>query len=668
MLEDRPGDPELHFLYGSARVATGSSSQGLWSLRRAAEAPGFELRAGVEVARAALMSDDAATATEAATRVLAREPDQRPALDIRAEARVRKGDYAAALDDTARLRELDPASGEVELVRLRALIGLHRIDEADALFRELEQRSRAGELDLAPDRYCAARATFHAERGEAERAREGFERCLEEHPADPLVLDTALDFFDSRGDADALVKLLRRAVELEPVAVQARQELARRLRAAGRPEEAEQILLAGTALESEGVPAHHWGALARHYFELGAYAQSAEAWARVVELVADPGSEVLLSYADALALAGDHERALEVGARLPDTHRALLRGRILFEERRPREALAALDAAIRLWPDNPSARYYAARVAEVSGDFERAISEYRASIRSGAEVTDAGLRLGRLHLSEGAYEAARFALYQHLEKHREDAEAWALYARVEARSGRRERASQVLARLGRVPGQSGRALVEAAALLAGAKGDAAAVELLSGRSAAGAAPGPNDAAVLRSLVAHLARAGRAGEAVARARAAAEERPGEALLHEILGSALEAAGAPREQIEAAHARALALAPDHAASLCALARLASAHGETDAAVELYARALAGAAEWSAEEASIGRDGARHLIAAVRHAEAAALLEDLLWRHPIDAAIAELLAEALRALDPRSERAQVLERRARRFGGSR
>ncbi len=35
-----------------------------------------------------------------------------------------------------------------------------RIDEADALFRELEQRSAAGEVDLTPDRYCAARATF----------------------------------------------------------------------------------------------------------------------------------------------------------------------------------------------------------------------------------------------------------------------------------------------------------------------------------------------------------------------------------------------------------------------------------------------------------------------------------------------------------------------------
>ncbi len=665
LIEARPGDPELHFLYGTASVGTGHSSQGLWSLRRAAEAPGWELRAGVEVARAALQSDDAPTAIEAATRVLEREPDQRPALDIRAEARVRKGDYEAALADVARLRELDPKSGELELIRLRALIGLRRIEESDALFRELEQRSAAGELELPPDRYCAARATFHAERGEAELARESFERCLDEYPADPLVLEAALGFFDPRGESESLEKLLRRAIEHEPVAVQARQELAKRLRASGRREEAEQILLAGTALEPAELAANHWGALARHYFELEAYEKSAEAWSHVIEVFPDPGPELLLSYADALALAGEYARALEVGAKLPDTHRALLRGRVLLEQHRPREALAALDAAIRLWPDNPSARYYAARAAEQNGDFERAISEYRASIRSGAEVTDAGLRLGRLHFFEGAFEPARFALYQHLEKHREDVEAWALYARVEGRLGKREHANQVLERLKRLPGQSGRSLVEVAALLAAASGDAAAVELLTRRLADAAAPERSDAGVLRSLVEHLARAGRPSEAVAKARAAAAERPGEAELQEIYGSALEADGAPREQIEAAHELALALVPGHPASLHALAKLASARGEVDAAVDLYTRALAGAPKGSPEEAAIGSDSARQLLEAKRFADAEALLEDLLWRHPIDARIAELLAEALHEQDPRSERASELERRAQRFG---
>ncbi len=77
LLEERPDDPELHYLYGTTSVATGRASQGIWSLRRARDFEGWEIRAGVELARAGIHAGDNALSIEAATRVLELETTKR---------------------------------------------------------------------------------------------------------------------------------------------------------------------------------------------------------------------------------------------------------------------------------------------------------------------------------------------------------------------------------------------------------------------------------------------------------------------------------------------------------------------------------------------------------------------------------------------------------------
>jgi len=176
----------------------------------------------------------------------------------------------------------------------------------------------------------------------------------------------------------------------------------------------------------------------------------------------------------------------------------------------------------------------------------------------------------------------------------------------------------------------------------------------------------SNAATLRSLVGHLARAGRSGEAAEWAKSAVEAWPDEAVLYELYGVALERNGSPRDEVKARHARALELDPKHAPSHRALARLAAEAGDPAAASDAYDHALASVDRWSLEEAGIGVEAATLLQSSGRDAEARRLLEDLLWRHPYDSRVVALLTQRLRAEDPTSDRTLELTRRAARFRG--
>lgn len=664
LIEERPDDPEVHYLYGLASVQAGRASVGLWSLRRASEFEGWEVRAGVELARAGLYSRDDRATIEAASRVLDLEPDQRPALDFRAEALARNGDFETALADVTRLRELTPDDGDVELLGLRVLIGLRRLDDADALFASIEERLASGALELPAERHCAAKATFAAERGEMDLARQTFDACLEAHPVDPLVLESALEFFDKTQDFARSQEILERTLEKQPEAAQLRKHLASRLRKQNRMEEAEALLLEGTELEPALVAAYSWGTLAGHYFELGDFGAAVSAWSHYMELVPKPGDEARFAYAEALTLAGEHERALALAEDLPDIHSHLIRGRVLLEQRRPREALEALSAGVRLWPDNPVARYYTALAAEHTGDFDRAISEYRDAVRADPGATTAGYRLGRLHFAEGRYEEARFALHHHVGAHPTDTEAWALFHRVNLRLGQQPLARQALQRLSRLPDERGRSVAEAANSLAATQGDGAAADFLLQQPGGLDLMHDSNAAGLRSLVAHLGRAGRPEVAITWAKSALDAWPDEAVLHELYAVALEQDGRPRSEVEASHSRALELDPEHALSQRAMARLAADAGDLAAALEAYERALSSVARGSLEEAEVGVESATLLLSSGRDAQAMQLLEDLLWRHPYDSQVVALLAERLRAESPTSDRALELTRRATRF----
>ena len=97
--------------------------------------------------------------------------------------------------------------------------------------------------------------------------------------------------------------------------------------------------------------------------------------------------------------------------------RSLILGRVAQERGDAAAALEHFDAALRLWPNNPWARYYAALAAERLGDFDRALEEYRYSIRIDQGATDARTRGAKLLVAEGDLLRAYQLLFIEVERH-----------------------------------------------------------------------------------------------------------------------------------------------------------------------------------------------------------------------------------------------------------
>ena len=655
LLDERPGEPELLFLYGVANMGAQKPSLALWPLREARGHPEWAVRAGTALAQAALSVRDHGTAIEAASRILETEPDNEGIRNLRAEAHLQANRYEDALADAEYLLEIQGDHAGAQLVRLRSLIGLERLDEVEALFDELGEESQGGVPlpELIGDRYCAARASFAHQTEKLELAEERFEECLERYPTGPSLIQEALAFFEDTGRPERAIEILRSALETEPMLSSVRELLAVRLRAADRPDEAESLLLAGTELGTSAA-FDAWGALAAHYFQLGDYAKSVSAWERVLEARDDPPApDHVFGYAEALIRAGHHERAFEVAAGLPEVYAELVRGLARLEQDRPGEALRHFDAGLRLWPNHAVARHYAGIAAERTGDFDRAISEYRASVRAGAAQTDAGLRLARLHEAEGAFEPAWQALALHLEAHPQDPESHLAALRIAARRGRG------------VPALAGPRAADPAAVAQGAEivattlGSEAAIDFLGQASRVDFSQ-PEAADALRVLVSQLVAAGRGDEANRRIDAALAAHPDAAAFHEIRALARERSGAAPAEVSAGYRRATELDPDHAPAWAALGRLAAAAGESTRARDYFARA----AQADPDDVDSRRRAAELTAEAGDSAEAQQRFEALLREHPYDGRAATGLALLVRERD--SEQARALVQRAARFGG--
>jgi tetratricopeptide (TPR) repeat protein len=360
-------------------------------------------------------------------------------------------------------------------------------------------------------------------------------------------------------------------------------------------------------------------------------------------------------------MAGRYDRAIEVAQELTiPSLRDLVYGRALLEQGKPAEALTRFSDGLRLNPDNAVARYYAARAAEGIGDFDRAISEYRYSIRADHAATDARLRLALLHEAESAYGLALTAA-----RHRTtrgpsdlDLDTELAFFRIAARAGRVAEARSRLTELAGRPGVWGRAVAAVADGIRARQGPAAAAQRVR------EAPGldlsePRNAEALRGLVIDLAETGEADAARAYLDAALAAHPDAAAFHEIRGFALERLGAPPEEVRAAYERAAELDPENALALAGLGRMAA---DSEAALGFYTRAAAADPEDPAPQ----RASAELLVALGKREEAEQTLLVLLDEHPYDAGIALRLAELLLARGSDTESALQLAKRAARFGG--
>lgn len=669
LLEAEPKNAELNFLYGRALVSTGQRASATWALREAMKDPAWLLPAGILLAHAALDSGDFNEVVAITSRILAEHPEHPVALLFRAQANAYwRKDPEAALVDANRVLELEPDAPEAYEPRILALIALDRLPEARESLAEaglLLEETDASAATLAW--HCSTTAVFTADAGEREQAGEIWQDCLEKYPSDPTVITGAVEFYEAgeAGDWGRSLDVLRDAIVVLPARPMFRSALAERLRRSGKPAEGEALLLEATEVEDLRSASQAWIELARFRQAMFEHKAAAEALAQAIELVRsvkDPSPQLLFQYADALVLSDQFEKALEVAEEISvPAHRRMILGRVAQEQGDAAAALEEFDEALRIWPDNASARYYAALAAEQLGRFDRALEEYRFSIRISVGATDARTRAAKLLLAENQAALAYQLLFFEVSKAPLDPEGELLSMYLMARVANPKQLQSALMdlaarNLARLPS----ALAEGARGAAEIAGPRAALSLLRD------APGvdytdPEVAPALRALV-RFAHA--AGEVEVADRAVSTARlvhPEAAVFHEIRGLHLELSGAAPETVHAAYFRAIELDPRNPGALAGLGRLALANNPKSAIALFDAAASADPSDPLPELRA-----ARAVFASGRVEEANQRLNLLLERHPFFAEAAAELAS--HDLDAGAVTSNTLERglRAARFGG--
>lgn len=661
MLEERPDDPELNYRYGVALNRTQSSRLSVWALRKAAEDPEWASAALIELASAAVQSGHWDEAIEHTSVLLESDPDDTSALMLRGMAYLNESDQAdLALEDFETLLDLAPDDLSAQASRAQALLQLGEVEEAEAAILALQAQTSDEDMPDREAMMCATGAVLAYEKGEA-NASERFESCLEAYPDTPIVAEPAIDFFDQTGQRARATEVLASLHEAIPGSQHYRQSLAARAVEDGDEARAEAILRSGTTRPDPRTRSTAWTDLTNFYLERENLDKAIECYEQAIALISGPSQTTILQYADLLARAERHEEALEVAKGLEqDAYRGLIESRVHLNEHRPAEALARLEEVFPMWPNNAGARYYAARAAEQLGDFERAIEEYRQSIRSAPEQTDASLRLARLYLEVGSLRDAWSNSAGHFRAHPEDPAG----VRVMLRAASAADPASVQQLFSQIRGTAlwPTALSIRAERLEASRGAATALGALDELAEDLDWTDPGNAELVRTRVRLLLETGRGEEARQVADRVVEAAPDTAAFHTIRALVLESQGAPRDDLRAALDRALEIDPNDWQALEARARLTHAEGDLDAAVALWERA----AEQALEEDSPRQALAVALRDAGRLDQAQAVWEEQLREHPWNAQAAIDLARLRLARGDHDGRTLELAERAVLFRG--
>jgi tetratricopeptide (TPR) repeat protein len=656
------GNPEFDLLYARVLIERRQLTLAMEPLRRASVSAEHAVDANVLLATVLMRLSEFSEAVEVADRALELDPNDSAAWHVRARANLAKRRGREALTDVERALDLAPDRQDYQLTRVLVLLLMRRFEEAAVVLGRAKQR-----LAETPDpsrqiaaSLCVAEARLVRGTSDPEDAGRQIARCTESFPANPFVVEAALDLYDSLDRPDDAAQVLRAAIEAWPENSHYYTMLANRLREHGVEGEAERFL----RQEIERAPsAAVWSALARYQQRAGDYAGAADAYREALEISggADRDAQFSLrfAYADVLVQLGALDEARGLIDSFGDSaHADLLRGRILLLEGDAPGALASLERGIQARPKDAVAHYLSGQAAERIGDFERAAREYQVSRRIGGGETDAGMALASLYEAQGKHLSALEAISGYLRTHPGNPEAYALGMRVAHHLGRERRERGLGRKLAELPGQATRTAVERATWVAADDGPAAAIASIedSGLDLTD----PLHAEALRVVLEQLAAQGLHARALARIDAALEAHPQDAKLQHLRGEVLERAGRPDAAL-GAYERAAALDAHDAAALAGLARLAAARGDDEEAFRFYARAL----EADPEDASIAFANAALLLERERFDAAEQSLDALLYRYPRHARAAHERAKRLLARGGDADRALDLARRAVMFG---
>ena len=247
LLDEHPDDLELNRIYGLALFAGGNPSLALWPLNKVLESGEAQPQDYIVTASAHLKGGSPTEAVEVAGEILDQYPDLLEALEIRVAAYRQLNQMAAALEDVEFILERRPDNFKHQINRLELLFTLERAEEEIEAAIAVAKGAMDGSM-LAEEwevRFCALDASFgfeRAEEGHVEKASQGWDTCLEEYPAEPLIVNEAVGFYDGLGNFSRSREILEVAIEAAPQVADFRFALVAKLNAAGQLELAEELI------------------------------------------------------------------------------------------------------------------------------------------------------------------------------------------------------------------------------------------------------------------------------------------------------------------------------------------------------------------------------------------------------------------------------------------
>ncbi len=665
-LDATPEDSEIQFLYGTALSRTGAARVAVWSLRKAAEDPDWKVPATLELASTQSRVGNWEAAIEAAQAVLEVEPENLDAHLLRGESYLAEGEKPErALEDFEFVLDQDPTNFVALTSKASALLMANRVDEAAETIEEVEDLVALNPQDESSQAtFCAAQSVLRQEKGELDDAKKLFEGCLERFPLYPIVVESAVGFFDQQGDRGRSDAILERALEIAPLSLFYRRMLSARVAAAGDATRALAVLKETLETDDPDVRSAVWTDIANFHLERDELPEAIAAYEQALTYVPDPPQVAILTHADLLARAGRHADARRVASELDNkAYIGLIEARIALDEGDPKRALAQLDQVFPVWPNNAGARYYAARAAEQMGNFSRAIDEYRQSLRSSEQETDAALRLAKLYFAAGSHEEAWNNATQYINAHRDDADG----ARVVVASASGDEKTDLYGLVGTLRGAPrlwAAAVATRAQFLAERRSPDAALKWIAGLP--GEAPDwtlPVHAEALRARVLILRAAGRGGEAEKLMTTALSAHPDSSELLEVKAAFLEASGGEPSAIRATFENALAKDGRNWLALEGVARAHERAGEDRLALEFFDRSTRTHPE--SPEAARRSAGLAARLGDLAGAEQR--WDALLKEHPWDAQAARALAKLRSDRGENDDLTVDFAERAVMFGGA-
>jgi len=666
---DDPNDAEVQFALGMALLHEGRASEAIFPLSNAANSKEYGVQAGVVLASTLSASGNYEEAIAAADRVLKSHPEAKTALVARANAALQLNRGDLALESADRLLTLQPDSFAYQEMRAAALAKAKRVDEAAALLRKLME-TKSADVPGSQLRACVSLAGLYAGlkekdySGHKEKAAKQLQVC-EERLGDDAPSSSAImpmvKIYDTIEQTGAAIALLQRAVQRYPDMVKLREALGRRLIAADRFKEAEQLITED--LEEDPSP-ERWAAVSSVRKAAGNLEGALQAIDQAIALSDPPDQEYLF-------VRGDLDLALD---KVPDAKSVLgqlteplyvktLRARIAQEEGRPKDALDLYDKVLPQWPQNHAIRTFAAQAALDLGDRKRAEEEFLEATRQAPKKTDAAIWLARMKFADGEYGQAIYMAQRQISERGPTApDAYILAARGYALAGQPKAARAMLKELGQVRDGlfKAEAVAELGRMLAKREGAAKALvtyDKLLAKDRLDLANPANEPALTQLLQllsdAHQLKA--ASRRMSRLLAAHPKQP---VLHAMKGRV----ALLREDLktaEVAFDRALALDPKLPAALAGRALLLRRKGDLEGAAEAMDRA------WKlGKHKDYGYMAARIQLALGHVEEARKRFEELLRLHPDDAASANDLAWLLAKQGERLDQAHALAQLALRI----